>query len=180
MAAILGLDRPLSSESAVAPRRRDRQPREHQRPGSDRHRRHAAAVARACEAALAAGASARVPLPVSAPFHCALMEPAASALSLRLEAVTFCDPQIPVYTNVDASPVATAAAASDALVRQVASPVRWEEEILRMSADGIDAFVEFGPGRVLTGLVRRIVKGARVVSVSDLAGATSAIAAMGA
>jgi [acyl-carrier-protein] S-malonyltransferase len=136
---------------------------------------HAGAVKRACEAAMAAGAKRAVPLPVSAPFHCALMRPAAERLAARLQAVTFCDPEIPVYTNVDAAPVTTAAASRDALVRQVASPVRWEEEIVRMAKDGLDAFVEFGPGRVLTGLVRRIVQEARVLSVSDLAGVQSAI-----
>ena len=136
---------------------------------------HAGAVKRACEAAMAAGAKRAIPLPVSAPFHCALMRPAAERLAARLQAVTFCDPEIPVYTNVDAAPVTTAAASRDALVRQVASPVRWEEEIVRMAKDGLDAFVEFGPGRVLTGLVRRIVQEARVLSVSDLAGVQSAI-----
>jgi [acyl-carrier-protein] S-malonyltransferase len=140
---------------------------------------HAGAVKRACEAAMAAGAKRAVPLPVSAPFHCALMRPAAERLADRLQSVTFCDPEIPVYTNVDAAPVTTADASRDALVRQVASPVRWEEEILRMAKDGLDAFVEFGPGRVLTGLVRRIVQEARVLSVSDLAGVHSAIHELG-
>jgi [acyl-carrier-protein] S-malonyltransferase len=122
---------------------------------------HAAAVRRACEAAVAVGALRAVPLQVSAPFHCALMEPAARRLSVVLAATTFCDPSIPVYTNVDAAPVAAAAAAREALVRQVASSVRWDEEILRMAEDGIDTFVEFGPGRVLSGLVRRIRKDSR-------------------
>jgi len=136
---------------------------------------HGAAVKRACEAALAAGASRAIPLQVSAPFHCALMEPAMLRLSEVLASVTFCDPSIPVYTNVDAAPVATAAASKDALVRQVVASVRWEEEILRMVEDGIDTFVEFGPGRVLTGLVRRIRKELRVVSVSDTAGLAAAL-----
>jgi len=139
---------------------------------------HAAAVKRACEAALAAGASRAIPLQVSAPFHCALMEPAARRLSVVLASATFCDPSIPVYTNVDAAPVATAAASRDALVRQVVSSVRWEEEILRMAKDGIDTFVEFGPGRVLAGLVRRIRKDLRVFSVSDAAGLTATLQAL--
>jgi [acyl-carrier-protein] S-malonyltransferase len=108
------------------------------------------------------------------------MKPAMVRLSVRLQALSFRDPRIPVYTNVDAAPVATAAASYDALVRQVVSPVRWEEEILRMAKDGFDAFVEFGPGRVLTGLVRRIVKNARVLTVSDLEGVTKACDALGA
>jgi [acyl-carrier-protein] S-malonyltransferase len=140
---------------------------------------HAGAVSRACTAALAAGAKRAVPLPVSAPFHCALMEPAAVRLAAVLARVTFCDPSIPVYTNADASAVRTASASRDALVRQVASPVRWEEEVVRMADDGIDTFVEFGPGRVLAGLVRRIRKDARVLSVPDNAGLDAALVALG-
>ena len=139
---------------------------------------HAAAVRRACEAAIAAGASRAVPLQVSAPFHCALMEPAARRLSAVLAATTFCDPSIPVYTNVDAAVVTTAAACRDALGRQVVSSVRWEEEILKMAHDGIDTFVEFGPGKVLVGLVRRIRKDLRVHSVSDAAGLAATLQAL--
>ena len=139
---------------------------------------HAAAVKRACDAALAAGASRAVPLQVSAPFHCALMEPAARRLSVVLSSVRFCDPSIPVYTNVDAGPVGTAAASRDALARQVASPVRWEEEILRMAEDGIDTFIEFGPGRVLAGLVRRVRKDLGVHSVSDATALDAALSVM--
>ncbi len=136
---------------------------------------HTRAVNRACEAALAAGAKRTVPLQVSAPFHCALMEPAGARLATVLNSVTFCDPSIPVYTNADAAPVRSAAAARDALVRQVASSVRWDEEVLRMTDDGIDTFVEFGPGRVLAGLVRRIRKDARVHSVADADGLAAAL-----
>jgi [acyl-carrier-protein] S-malonyltransferase len=136
---------------------------------------HAAAVKRACEAALAAGASRAIPLQVSAPFHCALMEPAMLRLSAVLSSVPFCDPSIPVYTNVDATPVRTAQAARDTLVRQIASPVRWSDEVNRMADDGIDTFIEFGPGRVLAGLIRRIRKGVRVVSVPDVSGLSAAL-----
>jgi len=140
---------------------------------------HAGAVARASEAALAAGAKRAIPLQVSAPFHCALMEPAARALAPVLEAIAFCDPAFPVYTNADAAPVRAAAAARDTLVRQVASPVRWDEEVARMADDGIGTFIEFGPGRVLAGLVRRIRKGVRVLSVPDVAGLTAALSELG-
>jgi [acyl-carrier-protein] S-malonyltransferase len=136
---------------------------------------HAGAVKRACEAAPAAGAKRALLLQVSAPFHCALMEPAGARLATVLDGVTFCDPTIPVYTNVDAAPVRSGRGARDALVRQVASMVHWEEEVLRMADDGIDTFVEFGPGRVLAGLVRRIRKDARVHSVPDAAGLTAAL-----
>jgi len=140
---------------------------------------HAAAVARACEAAMASGAKRAIPLQVSAPFHCALMQPAATRLAAVLDGVTFCDPSIPVYTNADAAPVRTAEMARDALVRQVASPVRWDEEVSKMADDGITTFVEFGPGRVLAGLVRRIRKGARVLSVPDAAGLEAALTELG-
>ena len=136
---------------------------------------HAAAVARASEKALAAGAKRAVPLAVSAPFHCALMRPAAERLAPVLAAVAFTDPSLPVYTNVDAAPVATAAAARDALVRQVEAPVRWDEEILRMVDDGFDTFVEFGPGKVLSSLVKRIAKGATAVSAGDVASIDAAL-----
>ena len=140
---------------------------------------HAGAVRRACEAAPAAGAKRALVLPVSAPFHCALMEPAGIRLAEVLAKVTFCDPRIPVYTNVDAAPVRDGRGARDALVRQVASMVHWEEEVVRMADDGIDTFVEFGPGRVLAGLVRRIRKDAHVFSVPDAAGLTATLHALG-
>ena len=118
-------------------------------------------------AATAAGARRAVPLPVSAPFHCALMEPAAGRLEPVLAAIPFEDPGFPVYTNVDAEPVHTAESARQALVRQVASPVRWQQLIERMVADGFDTFVEVGPGKVLSGLIRRIDRRARVLNVFD-------------
>jgi [acyl-carrier-protein] S-malonyltransferase len=136
---------------------------------------HATAVARASEAALAAGARRAVRLQVSAPFHCALMRPAAARLAEVLAGVPFADPAIPVYTNADAAPVRTADAAREALVRQVASPVRWDEEVARLLDDGIDRFIEFGPGSVLAGLVRRIRKDARVASVGDPASLDAAL-----
>ncbi|HEX4825534.1 MAG TPA: ACP S-malonyltransferase [Candidatus Polarisedimenticolaceae bacterium] len=137
---------------------------------------HAAAVARVAAAASAAGAKRALPLPVSAPFHCALMEPAARRLSEVLSRIAFADPSIPVYTNVDAAPVAAGDVARDALVRQVASCVQWEDEVVRMVDDGHDTFIEFGPGKVLSNLVRRIRKDATVLSVSDRAGIDAALA----
>jgi [acyl-carrier-protein] S-malonyltransferase len=171
MAAILGLDRPAVERlCAAAAHGEVVAPANANGPGQVVIAGHAGAVKRACEAAPAAGAKRALLLPVSAPFHCALMEPAAARLAPVLDAVTFCDPSIPVYTNVDGAPVRTGGAARNALVRQVASMVRWDEEVSRMADDGIDAFVEFGPGRVLAGLVRRIRKDVRVHSVPDAAG----------
>ncbi len=179
MAAILGLDRAAVLGACVAAELDEVVSCANENgPGQIVIAGHAAAVKRACEAALAAGASRAIPLQVSAPFHCALMEPAARRLSAVLDSVTFCDPSIPVYTNVDAAVVTTAAASRDALGRQVVSSVRWEEEILKMAQDGIDTFVEFGPGRVLAGLVRRIRKDLRVHSVSDAAGLAATLQAL--
>jgi len=177
MAAILGLDRTaVESACAVAAQGEIVSLANLNGPDQIVIAGHAAAVSRACEAALSAGAKRAIPLQVSAPFHCALMQPAARRLEAMLSGLTFCDPSIPVYTNADAAPVLTADAARDALVRQVASPVRWDEEVSRMADDGITTFVEFGPGRVLAGLVRRIRKGARVLSVPDAAGLDAALA----
>jgi [acyl-carrier-protein] S-malonyltransferase len=140
---------------------------------------HAGAVARAIELAREAGAKRAVPLPVSAPFHCALMKPAADRLKVVLEGVRFNDPRVPVYTNVDAAPVDRGDAAREALVRQVASPVRWEELAGAIFDSGIETFVELGPGRVLAGLMRRIRRGARVLGVDGPAGLEKALAELG-
>ena len=131
---------------------------------------HKAAVERASSAALEAGARRAVPLPVSAPFHCSLMRPVAERLEGVLREVEFRKPAVPVYTNVDARPVSDAEAARDALIRQVEAPVRWQALIEAMLAEGIDTFVEVGPGRVLAGLVRKIDRKARVLSAGDRPG----------
>jgi len=125
-----------------------------------------------------AGARAST-LPVSAPFHSTLMEPAELRLRVDMERAVFSDPRVPVYVNVDAAPVRDAAAAKDALIRQVSRPVLWEESVRRMIDDGVTLFVEVGPGRVLSGLLVRIDKSAGRVSVqapSDFAAAREAIA----
>jgi [acyl-carrier-protein] S-malonyltransferase len=139
---------------------------------------HTAAVERASERARAAGGKA-VTLPVSAPFHCSLMRPAAERLRPVLAEVSLRDPAFPVWANVDAAPVETAAAAGDALARQVDSPVRWQETIEGMLADGVEAFVEVGPGRVLAGLVRGIAKGVPVLPAGDPDGVERAAAELG-
>jgi [acyl-carrier-protein] S-malonyltransferase len=126
----------------------------------------AGAVERAAQAIQAAGAKVR-PLPVSAPFHSSLMRPAEERLMPHLRDTQFRDPQIPIYVNVDAAPVQDATAARDALARQVSRPVRWEQTIERMRADGVTLFVEIGPGKVLSGLVQRIDKGLKRTSVES-------------
>lgn len=117
--------------------------------------------------ALEAGAAKAVMLPVSAPFHCALMKPAAERLSPHLEATPFKDMRYPVCTNVDAELVSSGEVAKRSLIRQVNAPVRWEEAMRRIMTTGMDAFIEVGPGRVLSGLLRRIDKRVAVANVED-------------
>jgi [acyl-carrier-protein] S-malonyltransferase len=125
-----------------------------------------------------AGARAST-LPVSAPFHSSLMEPAEARLRADIERIAFSDPRVPVYVNVDANPIVDSVAAKDALIRQVSRPVLWEESVRKMIDDGVSLFVEVGPGRVLSGLLARIDKRAGRVSVqgpADFAAAKDAIA----
>ena len=122
-----------------------------------------AAVQRAAERAKALGAKRAVPLPVSAPFHCALMKPAEQRLEPELRALPTHEPRVPIVANVDAEPKRTAAAAVDALVRQVSAPVRWEDVVLRLASEGVTTYVEVGPGTVLGGLVKKIHKDASVL-----------------
>jgi [acyl-carrier-protein] S-malonyltransferase len=134
---------------------------------------HAEAVARAGE--LAKGKKGKaIPLKVSAPFHCALMRPAADKVALALEGIAVREPRVPVVANVDAKPNTEASRIKDLLVQQVASPVRWEESVRAMLEVGIQAFFELGPGNALAGMVKRIDKSARVASVSDPAGVEAA------
>ena len=128
---------------------------------------HADAVARAGERAKELGAKRAIPLAVSAPFHCALMKPAEDRLAPELRAITASNPVIPVVANVDAEPKRDAAASIDALIRQVSSPVRWEQVVRRLIAEGATTFVELGPGAVLAGLIKKIDRGVQVMSVED-------------
>lgn len=126
---------------------------------------HTEAVERACGLAKERGARRAVSLPVSAPFHCSLMEPAALRLDADLAETPFFDFETPLYANVDARPISEATLVREALSRQVTAPVRWQEIIENMARDGVERFIEVGPGRVLTGLVKKIVKGADAASV---------------
>jgi [acyl-carrier-protein] S-malonyltransferase len=125
----------------------------------------AAAVARAGDRAKALGAKRAIPLPVSAPFHCALMKPAEVRLTPELRAVSSRDPRVPVIANVDAQPKRTAHESIDALIKQIASPVRWESVVQRLASEGVTHYVEVGPGKVLTGLVKKIAPGATLLTV---------------
>ncbi len=161
MAAILGLDLPpvlalcqeLSTAQSVVVSANDNSPGQVVISG------HKEAVAVAVERATAMGAKRAVLLPVSAPFHCPLMQPAADAMAKALAEVAINPPSLPVYANVTAAPVTDPAQIKDLLVRQVTGQVRWRESVLQMAADGVQKMVEVGSGKVLTGLNRRIADG---------------------
>jgi [acyl-carrier-protein] S-malonyltransferase len=129
----------------------------------------AEAVSAACEQAKELGAKKTVPLPVSAPFHCALMEPAAEKLEVELGRLKFSQARPPIMTNVEAEPNADAARMLGLLRQQVTAPVLFSEMIARLQALGIDQFLEVGPGRVLSGLIARIERRARRANFSSLA-----------
>jgi [acyl-carrier-protein] S-malonyltransferase len=128
---------------------------------------HAEAVERALALARERGARRAVRLPVSAPFHCALMQPAEDRLADDLARVAFADLAIPLVNNVDAAIITSGEAARDGLRRQVSRPVRWEESVRRLLAEGVTTFIEVGPGRVLSGLIRTIDRSVRTLAVDD-------------
>lgn len=125
-------------------------------------------IDRAIEVAKKRGVRRALPLPVSAPFHCELMKPAAERLAPLLDEAPFKDLWFALVSNVDASPIGTATAVRNALLRQVASPVRWVESVEKMVAMGVKRFVEIGPGSVLAGLIKRIDASVEVLNVSDV------------
>jgi len=126
-----------------------------------------AAIDRAIDALKARGAKRAVKLNVSAPFHCALMKPAQDRLAADLNELQFNDLRTPLVTNVDAKPIKTAAEARDSLIRQVSQPVRWLESVEFLSSHGVQTFIEIGPGKVLSGLVRQINRELRCLNVED-------------
>jgi len=125
------------------------------------------AVERAGAACKAAGAKRALPLPVSVPSHCALMKPAADKLAVALEEIAFNAPSVPVVNNVDVTCESDAAAIRHALVRQLYSPVRWTESVEYMASQGVTQLLEMGPGKVLTGLTKRIVDSLTAAAVND-------------
>ena len=128
-----------------------------------------AGIERAIEIAKKRGVRRALPLPVSAPFHCELMKPAEEKLKPILDEAPFKDLWLSLISNVDASPIGTAHAVRNALVRQVVSPVRWVESVQKMISMGVKHFVEVGPGTVLTGLIKRIDPSVELINVSDVA-----------
>jgi [acyl-carrier-protein] S-malonyltransferase len=137
---------------------------------------HKAAVERAVEIAKAKGAKRAILLPVSAPFHCRLMEPAAKVMEMALAAVEIKEPLVPLIANVTAAPVTTPDEIRRRLVEQVTGTVRWRESVLALGAAGVDTFVEVGAGKVLSGLAKRIVEGAETLTVGTPAEIDAAVA----
>jgi len=170
MAAILGLDalaldeicREAAQGEVVSPANLNS-------PGQVVIAGSAAAVARAVEMAKGHGAKRAILLNVSAPFHCGLMKPAQDRLSADLDATEVSDPQVPLVNNVNAQVVTSASLVREGLKQQVTAPVRWEETIRRLRREGVELFVEVGPGKVLSGLVRQIDRAAECLRVEDSA-----------
>ena len=170
MAAILGLEGPdLEAVCAEAAQGEVLAPANFNSPGQVVIAGHAGAVERAMELARGRGAKRALPLPVSAPFHCALMEPAGERLKAVLAGIEVAPLQVPVVSNVEAQPNGDASRVRELLVTQVSAPVRWDDSVRTMQHLGVDRFVEIGPGKVLAGLVKRIVKGVPAQSIEDCA-----------
>lgn len=180
MAAILGLDTEAvtraCAETMSAMSGRVVSPANLNGPGQVVIAGHADAVAQASDRAKTLGAKRAIPLAVSAPFHCALMKPAEDRLAPELRQLSTTAPRFPVIANVDAEPKRDARAAIDALIRQVSSPVRWEEVVKRLVAEGATTFVELGPGSVLAGLIKKIDRSVQVMSIEDEQGLEATLA----
>jgi [acyl-carrier-protein] S-malonyltransferase len=168
MAAILGLDAAAVAEvCAAAAEGEVVQPANFNGGGQVVISGHAAAVERAMAAARARGAMRAVPLQVSAPFHCSLMQPAADRMREALAEVTVGAMRVPVVSNVEAAPNQDPSRVVDLLIRQVTAPVRWEESVVRLARDGVVRGLELGAGSVLRGLCKRIAKELAVVSIGE-------------
>jgi [acyl-carrier-protein] S-malonyltransferase len=166
MAAILGLDGDVVARACEqAAQGEVVSPANLNAPGQVVIAGAAAAVTRAIERAKALGAKRAIPLQVSAPFHCALMTPAEQRLAPELRALNTSNPRVPVVANVDAQPKTDGAAAIEALIQQVSAPVRWEDVMRRLVADGATRFVEVGPGTVLCGLGKKTARAATFTSI---------------
>jgi [acyl-carrier-protein] S-malonyltransferase len=181
MAAILALDPALVAEAcqeAAAETGLTVQAANLNSPGQTVISGALAAVEKASELAKAKGARRAVMLPVSAPFHCALMQPAQDEVERVLAALTLADPHIPVAANFTGSLVTTTAAARDALIHQVTGAVRWVDCINALKQAGADLFIEVGPGKVLCGLLKQIDPALKSLNVEDAASLEKALAEM--
>ena len=170
MAAILGLDHEaLDTVCSAAAQGQVVSPANYNSDGQVVIAGHTEAVARAIELAKEKGAKRAMPLPVSAPFHCSLMVPAGERLADTLAGIEVGEMNVPVITNVEAAPNQDSARVRELLVQQVSAPVRWEETVSCMVKLGVDRYVEIGPGKVLSGLVKRMAKGSTIQNVQNMA-----------
>lgn len=166
MAALLGLDFPAAAAAAAEGAQGDVcQAANDNSDGQVVISGHKAAVERAAEIAKAKGAKRAVMLPVSAPFHCALMQPAADAMAGALAKVAMHAPAVPVIANVKAAPLSDPAAIRESLVAQVTGTVRWRECVAHMASQGVTLFVELGSGKVLTGLAKKNAPAAQAIAI---------------
>ncbi|MEP6568147.1 MAG: ACP S-malonyltransferase [Acidobacteriota bacterium] len=180
MAAIIGADlKDIEKACAEAEQGQVCAPANINSPGQVVIAGNTEAVDRASELLRSAGAKRVLKLNVSAPFHSALMMPAQERLATDLEGLSFANLAVPLVTNVDAVVIRKASEAKDSLVRQVSSPVRWQESIELLIKEGVDTFVEVGPGKVLSGLMRQISREVKCFNVEDAASLKSAAAALG-
>lgn len=179
MAAVLSLDPALVAEACAEAAKETGQvvtAANFNSPGQTVISGAAAAVAKAQELVKAKGARRAVPLPVSAPFHCALMQPAQEEVARVLGAAQLSDPRIPVAANVDAAMKTTATEAREALIHQVTGAVRWVDCVKTMAAQKVDLFLEVGPGKVLCGLLKQIDPTLAYANIEDAASLEAALA----
>lgn len=180
MAALLGFDRAATEEVCrEAAQGEVVSPANLNSPGQLVIAGHKTAVERAVELAKKRGAKRAVMLNVSAPFHCALLKPAQDRLAVELDRVEIRDPQVPLVNNVDGRVVRTAAEVLDGLKRQVTAPVRWEESVRLLRNENVALFIELGPGKVLSGLVRQIDRQAECLHVEDFESLTETLTRVG-
>lgn len=180
MAAILGMDRPAVEKTCLeASKNGIVAPANYNSPGQIVIAGGKKAVEAAMSLAKAGGAKKVVPLAVSVPSHCPMMSMAGERLARELELVHLHDLKIPIVNNADARFITTAAELKSSLIRQISSPLFWEDSINLMTSDGFDTFIEIGPGRVLSGLVKRIAKDAVILNVEDAKSMSETLAKLG-
>jgi [acyl-carrier-protein] S-malonyltransferase len=180
MAAILGMDRQDVEKTCLeAAKNGIVAPANYNSPGQIVIAGEKAAVEKAMELAKSRGAKKVIPLAVSVPSHCTMMKRAGIALEAELEKITIRDLRFPIVNNADAKFLRTATELKPSLVRQISAPLYWEDSISTMVSDGCDTFIEIGPGKVLSGLVRRIAKEAKVLNVEDLKSMNDTLTSLG-
>lgn len=179
MAAVLGMDRTAIEKTCLeASKNGIVAPANYNSPGQVVIAGEKKAVEKAMELAKAGGAKKVVPLAVSVPSHCIMMQQAGERLAEELGRITIRDLRIPVVNNADAKFIRGAQEIRDSLVRQISSPLYWEDSVKAMAAEGFDTFIEIGPGRVLSGLVRRIAPTVKLLNVEDIKGMNECLKAL--